>query len=152
VPFFFGFTSGDVITDEIQFLEPNSRYTVRSEIATKDKSILNSSPAKIGFTDNEQAANFYFGFNFEIYSLAYSITQNATTDYEKAKAVESYLQTNYTYEPGESDVKLSQFSIEDFLLNSKKGDLTHFAGAMVMLFDVLEIDSRIANGFLQGTY
>ncbi len=86
-----------------------------------------------------------------IYSLATDITRRATNPYDKALAVQSYLQKNYLY-------RLAAFPdrggspLEEFLLNSRAGHCEFFATAMVVLLRCAGVPARIATGFRGGEW
>jgi hypothetical protein len=82
--------------------------------------------------------------------LARDITRNAPTPYDKARAIEAYLKTEFHYT---LDLKLtSEDPLSDFLFNTREGHCEYFATAMVILLRSLEIPARIVNGFQMGEY
>jgi len=82
--------------------------------------------------------------------LAQKITANATNNYARALAIETYLRQNlgYTLElPGvESD------PLANFLFQRKKGHCEYFASSMAVMLRTLGIPSRVVNGFRGGQY
>ncbi|HVY54670.1 MAG TPA: transglutaminase domain-containing protein, partial [Thermodesulfobacteriota bacterium] len=82
--------------------------------------------------------------------LADEITSDEDNRYDKAIAVKRYLLGNYSYtrtlERGSSD-----YPLEEFLFNVKKGHCEYFATAMVILLREAGVPSRIVNGFVGGT-
>src|SRR5215813_14042937 len=75
---------------------------------------------------------------------------NANNRYDAAKAIESYLQSEYAYS---LDMKASgPDPVADFLFNVKAGHCEYFASAMVMLLRTHGIASRLVNGFTAGEY
>ncbi len=88
-----------------------------------------------------------------IHQLAVTVTTaaHATTPYDKAKAIETYLRDNYTYNldvttPGGKD------PLDYFLFTSKQGYCEFFASAMGDMLRSLGIPTRLVNGFGPGTY
>jgi protein-glutamine gamma-glutamyltransferase len=70
--------------------------------------------------------------------------------YDKAKAVETYLQNNYSYT---LDLKVGTAEpLADFLFNIKSGHCEYFATAMAVMLRTQGIATRIVNGFQQGEY
>lgn len=70
--------------------------------------------------------------------------------YDRSKALETYLRTQYGYSlemRATGDQPLS-----DFLFNIREGHCEYFATAMVMMLRTQGIASRIVNGFQQGDY
>src|SRR5258706_5863297 len=89
-------------------------------------------------------------YDLRIAELAEKITANAKNRYDKARAVESYLQTNYGYtleqKAGGDD------PLADFLFNIREGHCEYFATAMAVMLRTQGIATRIVNGFHGGEY
>ncbi|HEV7645969.1 MAG TPA: DUF3488 and transglutaminase-like domain-containing protein [Pyrinomonadaceae bacterium] len=70
--------------------------------------------------------------------------------YDAARAVETYLQTNFGYtldlKAGGSD------PLADFLFNIKEGHCEYFASAMAIMLRTQGIATRVVNGFQGGQY
>jgi protein-glutamine gamma-glutamyltransferase len=85
-----------------------------------------------------------------ISQLAHEITRNAPTPYDKARAIESYLKTEFRYtldlKPTDGD------PLAEFLFKTREGHCEYFATAMVVMLRTLEIPARIVNGFQMGEY
>ncbi|MBA3633592.1 MAG: DUF3488 domain-containing protein [Acidobacteria bacterium] len=85
-----------------------------------------------------------------ISQLAAQITGKANNRYEKAKAIEKYLQTQFGYtlelEAGGDE------PLADFLFNIREGHCEYFATAMAIMLRTQGIATRIVNGFQQGEY
>jgi transglutaminase-like putative cysteine protease len=81
--------------------------------------------------------------------LARSVSAFANGDAGRARAIEQYLRTRFTYSldasPGGSRDPLA-----DFLFVRKKGYCEYFASAMAVMLRELSIPSRVATGFLGG--
>lgn len=83
--------------------------------------------------------------------LARSITREAGNPYDKALALENYLQRNFGYtlqlpatEPADP--------IADFLFNRKQGHCEYFASAMAVMLRDQGIPARIVTGFRGGEF
>ncbi len=83
-----------------------------------------------------------------ISELAVIITEGADNDYDKAKAVERFLTSNYTYtlSPGKSPP--DRDFVDHFLFPLKKGYCTYFASAMTVLVRSLGIPARYVEGYM----
>jgi hypothetical protein len=82
--------------------------------------------------------------------LAHRITQSANSNYERARAIQKYLITNYAYTldlPGARPDPLAYF-----LFDRKKGHCEYFASAMTVMLRTLGIPARMVNGFRGGEY
>lgn len=85
-----------------------------------------------------------------IFDLAYSIASKHSNRYDKSKAIEEFLQTNYGYtleQKAGGDQPLS-----DFLFNVREGHCEYFATAMAIMLRTQGIATRIVNGFHGGEY
>lgn len=78
----------------------------------------------------------------EIRELAEKITANATGDYEKVKAIESFLKKNYV------NYYVNNANIKDFLFRTRIGTAREFASAFVLLTQSLGYPSRVVFGYL----
>lgn len=85
-----------------------------------------------------------------ISQLAHDETRNAPTPYDKARAIENFLKTDFRYtldlKPPTGDPLI------DFLFRTREGHCEYFASAMVMMLRTLDIPARIVNGFQMGEY
>ncbi len=83
----------------------------------------------------------------EVKNLALSLTDGFDNDYDKAKAIERYLNTlAYSYDPGIP--KNGEDYVDYFLFTSKSGYCTYFASAMAVLLRSIDIPSRYVEGFV----
>ncbi len=89
-------------------------------------------------------------FDARIANLAAQITAKQTNRYDKAKAVENYLQTEFGYT---LEMKATgEEPLADFLFNIREGHCEYFATAMAIMLRTQGIATRIVNGFQQGEY
>jgi hypothetical protein len=87
----------------------------------------------------------------ELKQLAHDITQECTEDYERARAIETYLRKNYDYTLDLRTIDPAQ-PIRDFLFHDKRGHCELFATAMVLLLRSEEIPARLVTGFRGGNF
>ena len=83
-------------------------------------------------------------------ALARQITEGAASNYEKARAIESYLKTKFGYTlelPGREKDPLAFF-----LFQRRKGHCEYFASSMTVMLRTLGIPARVVNGFRGGEY
>lgn len=85
-----------------------------------------------------------------VLKLANEITANLRSDLERARAIESWLQTNirYSLDPWE---RMVDDPLAYFLCERKKGHCEYFASAMAVMLRAVWIPSRVATGYLGGT-
>ena len=87
----------------------------------------------------------------ETFDLADKITAGLTNDYDKVRAIQSYLHANYSYtlelaEPGKRE------PVDFFLFDRKKGHCEYFASAFAVLARAAHVPVRQVNGFLGGEW
>ena len=89
--------------------------------------------------------------NPRIIALTRQITYNAKTPYDKAVAIESYLQAKYGYsldlrdDPGPDP-------LAHFLFVRRAGHCEYFASTMTVMLRSVGVPARYVNGFLPGAY
>ena len=87
-----------------------------------------------------------------LYAKARRVAGSASSPYGAALALESWLRTtggfSYTTHPPRSGPQ----PLLDFVVRTKRGYCQHFAGAMALMLRYLGIPSRVAEGFVSGTY
>lgn len=89
-------------------------------------------------------------YDIRIAELAETITADSPTRYDKARAVESYLQNNFGYtleqKAGGPD------PLANFLFDVREGHCEYFATAMAVMLRTQGVATRIVNGFHGGEY
>ena len=85
-------------------------------------------------------------------SMASEIVGGASTPWEKLKAVEDYLKSNYEYDEEFEPAPPGVDPVEWFLFNEPRGVCTHFNSAFVLLARSIGIPARIVNGFIVKPY
>jgi transglutaminase-like putative cysteine protease len=83
--------------------------------------------------------------------LARQATAAATNPYDKAVALQSYLQTRFAYTLDQGSTA-SNDPLANFLFVRKAGHCEYFATAMTVMLRTLGIPARYINGFQTGEY
>lgn len=80
--------------------------------------------------------------------LALEITSSSKNDYDRVKAIESYLATNYRYtlEPGTTP--RDRDFVDYFLFDLKQGYCTYYASAMTVLTRSIGLPARYVEGYV----
>ncbi len=86
-----------------------------------------------------------------IIELARNVTANAPTPYDKARAIENYLQSNYAYTL-ELPKTVPADPLANFLFERRQGHCEYFASAMAIMLRTLGIPTRVATGFRVGEF
>jgi protein-glutamine gamma-glutamyltransferase len=84
-----------------------------------------------------------------VYRLARRIAAGAPTAYDTVRAIERYLQRNYTYSERVPNYDLP---LVGFLFKHRAGYCQQFSGAMALMLRMLGIPARVAGGFAPGSY
>ncbi len=83
--------------------------------------------------------------------LAQQITAQADNNYDRAVAIERYLQTHYGYTLQLSS-KIPRDPLAEFLFERKQGHCEYFASSMAVMLRSLQIPTRMVNGFRTGEF
>ncbi|MBI2815558.1 MAG: DUF3488 domain-containing protein [Acidobacteria bacterium] len=126
------------------------RYFAVSDITTPSADALRSDQAEVPRTVKDAALQLP-EIDPRVKELARQITLRQDSRYDQAKAIETYLQTNYSYTL-DLPPAMPPDPIAYFLFQSRQGHCEFFASAMAIMLRTLGIPSRLVNGFLQGSY
>lgn len=79
--------------------------------------------------------------------LAGEITEGATSQLEKAVALESHLRTRYKYDFNSAFISQKHTPLSEFLFERKRGHCEYFASALAIMLRTQNISSRLVTGF-----
>ncbi|WP_077702563.1 transglutaminase TgpA family protein [Virgibacillus dokdonensis] len=87
-----------------------------------------------------------------VIELAKDITAEKETQYDKAKAIESYFSsTDFTYQTTDVPVpEANEDYVDQFLFDSRAGYCDNFSTSMVVMLRSLDVPARWAKGFTGG--
>jgi transglutaminase-like putative cysteine protease len=149
----------DKLTNALSSLELKGRnyYTVTSNINVPSEDDLRNHNAndyhediRTLYLQKPEVPKDKIQFDPRIRKLAQEVTVGAKNNYDKARAIEKYLKTEFHYS---LDLKIgSDDPLSEFLFNVKEGHCEYFATAMVMMMRSIGIPARIVNGFQMGEY
>jgi transglutaminase-like putative cysteine protease len=129
---------------------PVNRYRASSDIEQASAGDLRAA----GETYPPEAVSSYLRLpelDGRIPRLAEQITASADNNYDKARALETYLRTHFGY-----SLQLSRTVPHDplanFLFERKQGHCEYFASSMAVMLRTLGIPSRVVNGFRTGEF
>jgi transglutaminase-like putative cysteine protease len=132
-------------------LKGRTAYTVSSDVSVPSEQDLRadspaSSPEDVKRLDLPPLRKL----DPRISQLAHEITRNSPTPYDKAKAIENYLKTEFRYTLELKGVEGDPLA--EFLFQTREGHCEYFATAMAIMLRTLDIPARIVNGFQMGEY
>jgi transglutaminase-like putative cysteine protease len=84
--------------------------------------------------------------------LAESLTRNESNEYDKAKAIESYLRKTYPYDLNIPAPPEDQDVADYFLFDLRRGYCDYYATAMVVLARASGVPARFVSGYASGAY
>jgi transglutaminase-like putative cysteine protease len=91
------------------------------------------------------------GLPDRVYALADALTAGLTGDAERAQAIESFLQENYTYRMDVPKLPKTAADFADtFLFETKEGYCDYFSTSMAVLLRAAGIPARWVKGFTSG--
>lgn len=128
---------------------PVNRYEAESQLAEIDSDEL-----RLAANTAPRGMDQYLKLpplDIRISKLAEEVTAPASSNYDKAIAVEQYLSTHFGYTL-ELPRSLPQDPLANFLFERKKGHCEYFASSMAVMLRSLRIPSRIVTGFRGGEY
>ena len=138
--------------DSLKISRPDSQriiYKVYSNQDLPDKTVLQSDNEGYTFKDSHYL-ELPDNTDKRIAQLTKEITNTKQNRYDRAKAVEEYLQNNFGYT---LELKASgEQPLADFLFNIRAGHCEYFATAMAVMLRTQGIATRVVNGFQEGDY
>ena len=127
-------------------------YTARIPISIMKRILYRTVSYYIRDFPADLSPDHYLKVPEELRHRLRSLTQsmNMETHDETARAVESFLKTEFAYDlsPGEARGDPVLF----FLFNRKRGHCEYFASAMVLMLRSMGVPSRIVGGYLGGEW
>jgi protein-glutamine gamma-glutamyltransferase len=92
------------------------------------------------------------GLGPRVRELAHTVTAKAPDAYAEAKALETYLRTEYGYSWETVFHSQHKIPLEHFLFEKPLGHCEYFATAMTIMLRTLEIPARLVTGYSATTY
>ncbi len=102
-----------------------------------------------GLSEEERRALSYFPpYLYRVRELALQVTRGAKTPYEKAKALETFLQTQYRYSDSPPYLVGRNIDVVTFFLfEAREGACDWFASALALMCRAVGIPTRVITGF-----
>ncbi|RMH40409.1 MAG: DUF3488 domain-containing protein [Deltaproteobacteria bacterium] len=146
--------------DEIRYPHgAGVKYIVYSDPEPPPASLLRQAPTALppAGSDHPLAAYRVYlqlpaDLSPRVIDLARTITRDAPTWYDKARAIEAYLRSEYSYTLDMRAPPAGMDPVEFFLFERKKGHCEYFSSAMAILLRAVGIPARNVNGFLGGEW
>lgn len=127
-------------------------YVVYSDLGRPDDAQLRAKAARIQPKLEARYLQLPDLLTPRVRAYAEKITQGATTDIDRVRAVENHLLSRFTYELRPKVTNGVENPVETFLFETKTGHCEFFSSAMVVLLRSLGIPARVVNGFSEGEF
>lgn len=132
-----------------QTLDIGDHYTLLSNATTATQEQLNAAGTSYPPEILDRYVQLPQDFSPRVAGLAQSLTMTATTPFEKAKAIETYLRT-IPYNDAIAAPPPGADPLEYFLFDVKEGYCDYYASAMAMMLRSLGLPARVASGYAEG--
>jgi transglutaminase-like putative cysteine protease len=128
-------------------------YRVTVALPPDGDEVMAADPAPVGGVPEQLRPYLQLPDSFpsRVAALARAVTERAGNDFEKAKAIETYLRTNFVYDTERPVVPgAGQDFVDHFLFEQKFGYCDHFSTAMTVMLRAVGIPARWVKGFAPG--
>ncbi len=143
-----GVDAGEAVYD-LDTDHPVNRYDAESQLPAIDSDELRASANNS--TADMDAYLTLPPLDPRVPKLAEDVTAQASSNYDKALALEQYLSTHFGYTL-ELPRRLAPDPLANFLFERKRGHCEYFASSMAVMLRSLHIPSRIVTGFRGGEF
>ncbi len=127
------------------------QYSVRASISTATGQELRRAGSNYPQNITDRYLQLPPNFPPRIRQLAQDLTRGLTNNYDKAKAIEAYLQ-QFPYDTNIPQPPPGRDGVEWFLFDLRRGYCDYFASAMAVMLRSIGIPARVAVGYMSGTY
>jgi transglutaminase-like putative cysteine protease len=133
-------------------LEPETIYSVVSEVPAATPALLRDSPAPSEDPALERYTQLPVDLPDRVTALAHRITDSEPTTYDKVMAVQRWLETHTRYRVDIPPDPPGVDAVDYFLFERREGYCEHIASTMAILLRAVGIPTRFAVGFDAGAH
>ncbi|MUG69511.1 DUF3488 and DUF4129 domain-containing transglutaminase family protein [Paenibacillus validus] len=127
-------------------------YTIVSQMPVIDEAALRKLPHQLPRPELAPFLQLPDHLPERVRNLAFEITKNASSDYDKAKAIEQYLSMNYAYTNKPDFTKgRSRDFVDRFLFEIKEGYCDYYSTSMAVLSRAVGLPARWVKGYSSGS-
>lgn len=131
-----------------KIIDKNWSYNINIKLPLISEDMLRKAATEA----NEEIDNIYLQLPKNIpdrlVNLVAQITYGKNNSYDKAKAIEAYMRSNYEYTLEPENVPVGRDFVDYFIFEGKEGYCTYFATSMAVMLRLAGIPSRYVEGFL----
>jgi transglutaminase-like putative cysteine protease len=142
----------DAETGALEVADPSPvglQYEVDSVVLVPNIQQLQRTAQRARAIDVAQYTSLPANFPATVKAEALRITASATTEYDKARALQDYFLTGFTYDLNVASGQ-DNHAIERFLFTTKRGYCEQFAGTYAAMARSIGLPARVAVGFTPG--
>lgn len=133
-------------------LEPETIYSVISEVPVTSPAMLRASPAPTGDASLQRYTQLPADLPDRVVALAHRITDPEPTTYDKVMAIQRWLQTRTRYRIDIPPDPPGVDAVDHFLFGRREGYCEHIASAMAIMLRAVGIPARFVVGFDAGEH
>jgi transglutaminase-like putative cysteine protease len=130
--------------------DAQSQYTVSSLVSTADKDQLRKATTLYPSVIRAKYLQLPSSVPARVAELAHRITDQKTTQYDKAEAIETYLRNTYKYSTVVKPAPAGRDPVDYFLFDLKADFCEYFASSMAVLLREVGVPARVVEGFTAG--
>jgi transglutaminase-like putative cysteine protease len=138
------------VTSKHGKFESGDTYQVTSAISLAEPTQLRNATTNYPAWVSERYLQLPVDLPNRVRDLASTITSGLDNPYEKARAIENYLRTNYRYNLKITPPPFNADGIDHFLFTLGEGYSEYFASTMAVMLRTLDVPARLAVGYTTG--
>lgn len=133
-------------------LQQGQQYTVISAMSAATNQELRAAGEDYPQWVRQRYLQLPRGIPRRVIQVAHQAAGGATSAFDKALALESYLRDNFTYTTHVPTLPPDQDWVDYFMFESRQGYCDYFATTMVVLLRAEGVPARVASGFAPGEF
>lgn len=126
------------------------KYVVSSSISAADLESLRAASTDIPSYIRSHYLALPDTVPARVRELSVRVTSGATTEYDKAVAIEQYLRAHITYNDAVEPVPAGRDGVDYVLFDRPEGYCNYYASAMAVMARAVGIPARVASGYSVG--
>lgn len=134
-----------------KLLELGDQYVVVSSLSAADENSLRKAAGQIPMYIRRAYLDVPVTVPGRVRQVVMEITADAQNDYDKARAIETYLREHITYNQEVDPVPQGWDGVDYVLFERPEGYCNYYASAMAVMARLAGIPARVASGYAVGS-